>query len=191
MIPDLPNLSNPTIQADFISPHNIVKTPLLDFARGGVALLDASKGLNVKDWWCECRDSGIWVSAFGVPETKVDVIHEKPVWISFAFDQNMHYAVTYVLTGGEAYLYWFDAQRSIYVTDALGVVNRPILRMDDVRRYSEGTNDVILSYTRGGRLCVRIQRDRYRVEYVLAEGLRGYLLQCGMNKKLRFQWVCA
>lgn len=189
MIPDLPNLSNPVMSADFVSPHNGNKTPLVDYARGGEALLDASRGLDVKDWKCELVDSGVYISAYGVPAYRIETIADNPRWISFAFDQNMHYNLTYT-TGVGSFLYWYDALQGEYVTDALGNVSTPFLRMDDVTKPAFADCELVLSYIKGGVLCVRVQRDRFGVEYTLATSAGSSIQQCGMNKKRRFQWMC-
>lgn len=191
MIPDLPHLSNPTMPAAFKQPNNRDKSPLIDYARGGVALLDASHGLNVKNWVCEVSGKDVFISAPGVDHTRIEVLPGKIEWISMAFDQNMHYNLAYILENQGAFLYWYDATQNRYVTDSLGNIRTPILRMDDVRKYTDGDNDIILSYIRGRSLCVRVQRDRFGVEYVLANNAGSGLLQCGMNVGLRFQWSCA
>lgn len=190
MLPDLPNLSDPTVQADFISPYNRVKLPQADYARGGVALLDASKGLNVKDWRCEVQDDGVFLSASGVPSFRIETIAGQPKWISFAFDQNMHYNLAYTLDNSSAFLYWYDADRARYVTDALGTVKTPFLRMDDIIDPAFAERELVLSYIRDGSLCVRVQHDRFGVEYMLATNAGSAISQCGMNRKRRFQWYC-
>ena len=190
MIPDLPNLSDPVVQADFVRPYNVNKTPLVDYARGGVALLDASKGLNVKNWKCEMQDGNVYISAPDVPAFRIETIEGLPIWISFAFDQNMHYNLTYVLSNGGAFLYWYDAARQGYITDSLGEIKTPFLRMDDVIDLAFTERELVLSYMRDGALCVRVQRDKFSVEYTLATNAGTTIQQCGMNKKRRFQWMC-
>lgn len=188
MIPDLPRLSDPTISADFISPYNRVKTPLSDWARGGVALLDASKGLNVKDWFCEWQDGFVYLSAHGTQRFVAYEIQGEIEWISFAFDQNMHANFAYTMKGGGSYLYWYDTAATEYVTTNLGFVSTPFLRLDDSRDAAFGECSVILSYIEINALRCRVQNDRYGVEYTLAERAGSAIMQCGMNKKMRFQW---
>ena len=153
-------------------------------------MLDASKGLNVKDWRCEVRDDGVFLSSASVPMFRIETIQGQPRWISFAFDQNMHYNLTYVLGNSSAFLYWYDAQLEQYITEALGDVKTPFLRMDDVIDLAFAERELVLSYMRGSSLCVRVQRDRFGVEYTLATGAGSSIQQCGMNKKRRFQWMC-
>lgn len=190
MIPDLPNLSDPTVCASLVEPYDNVKSPLVDYARGGVALLDASRGLNIKNWQCELNDAGVYISSQNVPAYRVETIEGQPTWLSFAFDQNMHYNLTYINADG-AFLYWYDAARNMYVTEALGAISTPFLRMDDAIDEAVNDRELVLSYICDGALCVRVQRDRFGVEYVLAENAGSSIKQCGMNKVRRFQWVCA
>lgn len=190
MIPDIPNLSNPVMPDAFCIPYRQEKAPLVDYARGGVALLDASKGLNVKNWTCEANQDGVFISAPGVPLFKAETLPGEITWISLAFDHNMHYNLAYVLAGMGAFWYWYDAMQQRYVTDSLGSISTPVARMDDVRKYANMYNDIVLSYIRGSALCCRVQRDRYRIEYQLATNAGTTIRQCGMQENNRFAWVC-
>lgn len=189
MIPDIPHLSNPTMYAEFMQPYNTTKVPLKDYARGGVALLDGTNGLNVKNWSCEVTDGEVFVTAEGTPKTSVYQLDPAVSWVSLAFDGNMHFNLAYIVDN-ESFLYWYDADSRMYITTSLGNVITPFIRMDDVRLYIETSRDIILSYIRNKALCVRMQRDRFGVEYVLANNAGSRLLQCGMNVGRRFQWKC-
>lgn len=190
--PNIPlELTETAVAADIMVPYNRVKTPLADYARGGVALLDASRGLNVKNWVCEVQNGGVFLSADNVQPFRIETIRGEPTWISFAFDQNMHYNLAYKLEDGEAYHYWYDVDSRQYITMALGKVNTPFLRLDDVRIYPSFHNDILLSYIKERTLYARLQRDRYAVEYKLAEDVGQRISRCGMNMRLRFQWECA
>lgn len=189
--PTLPlELSNPSLMDDFLIPYRQEKSPLLDYARGGVALLDASQGMNVKNWTCEVQEDGVYISSTGVPLMKVETLVGEPSWISMCFDQNMHYNLAYLIEGQGAFWYWYDATQQRYVTISLGNVKTPIARFDDVRMKSAVYTDIVLSYIKGTSLCVRLQRDRYGVEYTLASNAGTRIIQCGMHRKLRFQWIC-
>ena len=189
MIPDLPNVSDPAMTAELLQPYNRVKVPLKDYARGGMALLDSSRGLNQKNWACEVQNGEVFLSADGVAATSVYDVDPDTSWISLAFDQNMHFNLAYVV-GRVGYLYWYDAASQRYVTTNLGSVVTPFIRLDDVRLYMEGYSDIILSYIVNEALCVRVQRDRFSVEYVLARNAGTKIEQCGMNRVNRFQWNC-
>lgn len=187
MIPDLPNLATVTLPGRFKQPFRFKKEPFCDYARGGVELLDASQGLDVKDWRIDFEDGVATITSEGSPDFVVPDLPINLSWISFAFDQNMHYNVTYTVAN-KSYLYWYDAVAQGYVTTELDDVKTPFLRMDDVRNGIEGTNDLILSYLKKGDLYIRLQSDRFGVEYLLEKHAGNKFLQCGMTEQLRFQW---
>lgn len=188
MIPDFPNLSAPPMAAEFLRPNHRPKAALVDYARGGVALLDSSQGLNVKTWTCEARGDGVFLSAPAVQEFRIETIPEDPLWVSLAFDQNMHYNCVYILEELGAFFYYYDAAGERYNVLEVGDVQTPIIRMDDVLLPALGDCELILSYIREKQLCVRLQRERFGVEHVLADGVGDVILQCGMNTRRRFQW---
>lgn len=190
MLPEVPYVSVPPMPAEFIAPHNRVKTPLVDYARGGVKLLDSSQGLNVKTWTCEARGDGVFLNAPGVAEFRIETIPENPLWVSLAFDQNMHYHVTYILEETGAHFYMYNAEGEKYDVLDLGDVQTPIIRIDDVNYDALGVCELVLSYIRKGNLCVRLQRDRFGAEYIIERGVGAAIIQCGMNKRRRFQWDC-
>lgn len=187
MIPDLPNLSDWTVYGRFVQPYNRLKMPLEDYARGGVQLNDSSQGLDVKNWRIELKNGVCKISAAGSPDFIVTNVPEQATWVSLGFDQNMHHNVAYIFNG-TGYFYWYDAASNSYVTSNFGNIRCPIVRMDDVRDISVSTNDLVLSYIKDGSLCVRIQRDRFGTEYVLARNVGNRLFQAGLNTQLRFQW---
>ncbi len=187
MIPDLPNLADVTLPGRFKAPYTFKKEPFCDYARGGVALLDASQGLDVKDWRIDFENGVATITSEGSPDFIVPDLPIDLSWISFAFDQNMHYNVTYTVAN-KSYLYWYDAAAQGYVTTELDDVKTPFLRMDDVRSGIEGTKDLILSYLKKGDLYIRLQSDRFAVEYLLEKHAGNKFLQCGMTEQLRFQW---
>lgn len=187
MIPDLPNLAEVPLPAPFIRPYGFLKEPLCDYARGGVALLDASKGLNIKDWRIDMEDGVCTITSEDSPDFIVPDIPIEANWISFAFDQNMHYNVAYSV-GNTSYLYWYDAVAQGYVTSELGEVKTPFLRMDDSRNHLEGLVDLIVSYLKKGGLYIRLQSERFAKEYPIDAHAGNKLLGCGPTLALRFQW---
>ena len=63
--------------------------------------------------------------------------------------------------------------------------------LDDKRQSAtaQGNNDIILAYVRAGKLYYRQQRDRYEVEYLLAEEIPAKVLtRIGMSKNYRLQF---
>lgn len=182
-------LSDPTpIQENFNSPDNIVPFRDLDWELGGVGLNDPSEGLEVQVWQLYLNsDTGqIYVSAPNTPST---LLFTAPgtTDISLAFDQNMNPMVAFFQSGRARY-WWYDtvagAMVFTYLPTGTGV---PKVTMDDKRLLQVSVSDVIMAYTRAGTLYFRMQRDRYLIEYTLATGVLGEVIQIGMGDKLRLK----
>lgn len=198
MLPDISApLSAPAIAADFLAPHDVLKKALVDYARGGVAIGDPTQGHDVKTWKIEsrndgfCKPSEVYISAPDIEEFLLPDITGNVTSISFAFDQNMQPAIVYTLGWHNTFLYWWNSATSAYETLSLGAgLRTPILRLDDVKETGDGVSELILSYTKGDCLFVRLQRDRYGVEYLVDAGGYRFIAQCGMSAGRRFQWAC-
>lgn len=190
MIPLLPETLDGPV-ADFRAPYNSIKKPLVDHHRGGVALNDASKGLDIQNWKIEVRENKVYLSGDNVAEIEIpmDIPTGNTIeWISLAFDQNMHYVIAYTLDNDDSYLYYFNLATNTNSSLSLGKINTPIVRMDDVRFINSADNDIILSYVKDGKLACRIQKDKYEIEYLLSDNVSANLLQCGISTESRFQW---
>jgi hypothetical protein len=167
---------------------NLETSPWVDYERGGVALRDASQGLDVKDWKLRFVSPEVRISADGVAETVL--FSEAGITeVSLAFDQNMNPVVAYVQTG-TAKIRWYDslAEAQVISTLPAGSVS-PRLSLDDKRALQSGTSDVILAYVRDDALYFRAQRDRFEVEYLLKEAVGGLLVRIGMNTIGRLQFL--
>jgi len=192
MLPDN-TLSTRAVGARFRPPRNRPKEPLEDFDLGGLALNDASRGLEVYQWRGRYIDGAIVLDVPGIVDP-VSVLEVADVTeFSFAFDQNMQPAVAYVVGDESAHWYWFDATLPGFVTLDLPAGSiTPRCSLDDKRNSTgtlSGVSDILLTYLRGGTLYVRAQRDRYAIEYALASGYEHYVLgQFGMNRLMRMQW---
>ena len=192
MIPE-ERLSTTVVPADYQSPDDVdPPNALWDYELGGVALNDASGGLQDRVWTLRAEgDTGrVYVSAPGVGETLIFTalgITEA----SLAFDQNMRPFITFVQNGRAKYR-WFDTVLGANrITDLDPADESPRCTMDDKRdnQTSLGTNDIILAYVRAGNLYYRQQRDRFETERLLYEGVPGRFLRVGMAKNLRLQFV--
>lgn len=184
MLPDN-SLSTLTDEANFLVPDS---SPLLDFELGGVALNDTSQGLRFQTWSCIYED-GV-VKAVSEIGDKFDIITVSGLTeLSIAFDQNMRPTLVYV-ANETAYLYWFDTLTNSQTTTELEVgVITPKISLDDSRPNQTVSSDIILAYIRDGSLCMRVQRDRYGVEYKLTPvESTTKLAQIGMSDVNRFQF---
>ena len=194
MIPENRLSSTPVVAELYAPDDREVDSPLLDYELGGVALQDASEGLRVKEWTCYADGvtGNVYLVAPGVFDTLVFTapgISE----LSLAFDQNMRPFIAYVQVG-QAKFRWYDTVTGQNVITTLDPGDRnPRCCMDDKRpeQTAQGSNDIILAYTRAGSLYYRQQRDRYEVERLLTSDLpgAGRLLRVGMAKNLRLHFV--
>lgn len=192
----LPNnaLSSVPLPAPFLYPRNTVRfsqaAGQFDVHYGGIAIGDASQGLSYQVWQAYSDGTNVLLTA---PNTApfIQLANVNPVWISLAFDQNARPFIGYVTANGNAFYYWFDTIANAFVTSELssgGSYKRIFSALDDLRPGNTSGSDIILAYTRGGQLYIRVQRDRYGVEYDLAALPEGQLVQIGMNLKWRFQF---
>lgn len=149
-------------------PDNLKAIGLTDKELGGVAVNDGSQGLSGWVWAVNVEPDGavkLWRE--GEAATTV-LVQTDIVDIALAFDQNMQPVLAWESTTGELFLYWFNPVIQSFVTDSFGLGRNPRLAMDDKRIRSLGTSDVIFAYISEGKLCYRMQRDRFVTEYIVA-----------------------
>jgi len=165
---------------------------LLDYEEGGIALNDASQGLQVQTWLLRLDDGGLFYIYPEDGEETLLFTEELALSCSLAFDQNMRPVVAYE-TAEDSRLRWFDTVANGIVTTTYAGARNPRLSMDDKRELATqlGTNDVIFAYLIGNSLRYRQQRDRYLVEYDLGESTRFRRLNnigMGVNNRFNFQF---
>jgi len=183
-------LSEITVEGVLLTPDIDGRSPnkLVDYELGGVALNDASQGIDVKIWRATYSGGSVKFSPSPfVSETSVITV-AGITELSIAFDQNMRPTVAY-RAGGECRLYWYD---SLIESPTTTVFNptalSPFLTMDDKRYSADERNDILFFYIQDGVLCYRQQRDRFGVERELTTVPGGYYIKkCGMNNGLRLQ----
>lgn len=172
----------------YLPPDDRVVSPLVDYERGGVALNDASEGLMGYNWKCFLDGEDVFLQRDD--EAPVFIFTQAQISeISFCFDQNMHYCVSFIQEG-VLKLRWFDSFVNNYVTTTFEQAINPRLTLDDKRSESLQTSDIILAYIRGRTLYYRQQRDRFDIERALRTDLfpGARLRNIGMNKNWRVQF---
>ncbi|WP_335983369.1 hypothetical protein [Acinetobacter haemolyticus] len=179
MLPD-GELSTSSVYAAFLVPNRIDE--LIDYEWGGIDLYDASQGLQTKLWICFYESGVIKAKA---DQDAYDLITVADVTaLSFAFDLNMRPVVTYVVND-EVFLWWYDTSVGEQVTTSFGnTIITPQLALDERREFQSASADVIFAYIKAEQLCIRLQRDRYQIEYELGAGQ--VLIQIGMMTNNRF-----
>lgn len=189
MLPDN-ELSSSPVPAVFLGGRALPVRNVVDYEWGGVALQDSSQGLMVQFWRAriESENTQIIIDAQNIAPfvliTGVNITE-----VSLAFDQNMNPAVAYV-EDGTPKLYWYDSTVPGMVTTTFPNIVTPRVSLDDKRDSQSQNNDVIFAYMKNSNLYMRMQRDRYGVEYLLAEDIDSPgLIKIGMSRQNRFQWM--
>lgn len=85
--------------------------------------------------------------------------------ISATFDQLGRPIVFYRLTDNTLKLWWFDSLAGQTVTTILGYGSDPVASFDYPIDINREFTDVLLHYVRKNKLYMRVQRDRFAVEY--------------------------
>lgn len=175
----------------FIVPDDLGRpTRALDFERGGVALNDASQGLNIKNWRARVSGNDVLISEEPYTSESVVITDTGIIDISLAFDQNMRPTLAY-LSGGSVKLYWYDAALPGQTTTTFTGITSPFLALDDKRSVATAiaSNDILLFYINGNQLAYRQQRDRFNTERILRTfpGSGVSIKRAGMGSGLRMQ----
>lgn len=185
----IPNgtLSSSPVVGKIIDPVKTLGIPLVDYERAGVALYDASEGLQSKVWKLQVIGENVFVSAENIPR---QLLFSAPLIseAALAFDQAMRPFVAYVQDGVCKY-YWFDTSQGTMVHTTLGSDCRnPRCTTDEKRPWHLDQSDIVLFYLRESRLCARYQRERFQTEHILQPvGAHAVLISVAMSDKNRLQ----
>lgn len=175
----------------FLPPDTLASSKVIDFERGGVAIGDASLGLDYQDWRGEVIEATGQVRIYPVGSPPSVYYTESGITeFSFCFDQSMRPVLAYVASGLTK-LRWFDSVAGAFTVTTFPNTRSPRLALDDKRPMQIADSDVIFGYIRSdGALCYRQQRDRYEIERVLRVGIDASqrLINMGMSNVLRLQF---
>lgn len=173
----------------YLPPDDEVTSTTIDYELGGVAINDATQGLNIFRWQIRIAGSEAKIQREGQAETTLFSASDMRE-IGLAFDQNMRPHVVYKAGNGNMLLRWFDSTLQQYVTTDFGPARTPRIALDDKRVGASSTSDVVLAYLRGSSLFYRLQRDRFGVERTLRAGLseETRLRSIGMARNLRMNF---
>lgn len=198
MIPQNRASTTPVLSA-LLYPDDLGReTRLLDYEMGGVAVGDASQGLQVRTWraWVDAGQVLLAPWPENAPVTALFAA-DGVSGLSLAFDQLMHPTVAYV-QDGMTKLYWYDTLAAAQVTTSFPDAANPAVCLDDKRAVmvQQGITDVLFLYLRAGGLYYRQQRDRFNVERVLAPTLASNVSRVesvgmGVNGRLQVRLLAA
>lgn len=166
----------------------------IDYEWGPIAISDPSKGSMYQIWRARMENNFVYLSAPNTPEF---VLLDLPnvTEISFTFDQNGRHIFVYV-QADVVKMHWYDTALGDYTTTTYaGDMITPRIALDDKRKMQRGISDVVLFYVKpvrneqneiiDGALYMRMQRDRYLIEYPMATSLTGGIVKCGMMNNWR------
>ena len=192
-LPDLV-FATQSIPAVFIGGRAFPVQKHIDYEWGPIAISDPSRGSMYQIWRARMENNFVYLSAPNVPEF---VLLDLPnvTEISFTFDQNGRHIFVYV-QAGVVKMHWYDTALGDYTTTTYaGDLVTPRITLDDKREMQRGISDVVLFYVKPvrneqneiieGALYMRMQRDRYLIEYPMATSLTGGIVKCGMMNNWR------
>lgn len=196
-IPDSPNWSSltdikPYPQPAFDKPA--MPSGVAAISLGPVSLNNSQGKLNSRYWLVtqvagQVLIQGQELFSWASPVTlfnEPDVIQQ----ISLTFDQLGRPLVFYRTGVNTLKLYWYDPviQQNVNVQITTGI--DPVACFDFPQATGESFTDALLFYTRNNRIYMRVQRDRFNIEYytgVEEEGIR--LESAGLRVDNRLQVV--
>lgn len=187
MIPNN-SISQRSVLTPMMYPDNSKFRGLMDAELGGVAIGDASQGMETYIWNCEVEANGdVKLTRNGASPI---VVYNLPdvVDVSFCFDQNMRVQLAWETSQQELFFYHWDSLANAYAVMPLGTGKTPRLTLDDKREVGATTSDVLCVYIKNNALVYRQQRDAYLQERILIStlpastelmrvGMGGYQLQ--------------
>lgn len=178
-------VSSSPVDQPFLYPRDAFKQRLVGYDYGGVALNDASQGLRVKVWTCTWDGKDFIVSAPDVDPVTIysdTDVHE----LDFTMDQGGQPYLAYSKSDGTLIYRYYDATVPGFVVTTLPEKGfNPRCQLDDKRKAAILYSDIILAYMRVRTLYMRVQRDRFGIEYTLGTGIQG-LRKIGMGNDYRF-----
>lgn len=183
-------LSSISVTGNILPPNDRFRPDLTAYHSGGIAISDASEGLQYQVWVAQGFPDRVSVFPENSPGDAQDFVTGATniQFVALAFDQNMRPVIAYT-DDGLTKLRWFDTVAQDYVTTEYPGAKSPFCVMDDTRDIATltGSNDVLFFYLDGG-LKYRQQRERYQTERLLTLETSGRIARVGMNDRNRLQW---
>lgn len=180
--------------SDFLFPRSKEYRPNESYEKGGVALFDPTQGLMGYVWyaWVELNkdtgDSTIFIKRNDLSDDKkVAFLTDKKISeIDLTFDQNMNPCLAYVADNVPK-LYFYDTKIQDYNTLVFNGIKQPRISLDDKRDFNIAQSNIIFAYMRDKSLYMRLQKDRFTIEYPLKTfECRRILWRIGMGNASRF-----
>ena len=181
-------LSSTPVLGRILGAAELPNTDWVDYEDGPKRIQDTSEGQRYQVWRMRVINNDISITAPNFPEQVVLSIRGITS-ACFTFDQNGRYLMAYT-AGTTLTLYWYDffieAYKHTLISEGVTGVR---MTMDDKRDTQTDVSNIVLAYVREGNLYMRVQKDRYGIEYLVQEGIKGRLLKLGMTTRYRFQFL--
>jgi hypothetical protein len=187
----IPGIYNPAFPAPFLVPDLTDTLLIQSLELGGTDIGDGSNGLMVQVWKAWVDDGGTSIKISTITDTlAITAISglTDVTSVSLGFDTNMNYSIGYIDLGVVKFK-WYDSVAEDYTTTTFAGADSVKVATDDKRAGQSANRDVIVSYTSGGILYYRMQRDRYSIEYTVGNVGAAKLYTIGMHNALRFQFA--
>jgi len=176
-------------RAAYLAPDNIQGySRRLDYERGGKAIGDASTGLDEQNW--RVYYDRLTYAVHLADETGFDQIMFRSIGLTqlaLAFDFNMRPLIAYT-ENGVTWLRQFNTSGEQTSKLLIPSARQPRLCLDDKRVEFSASADVLLFYLRADNICMRMQREGFLTEHVMATDVVGTRLgRVGMTTGWRVQ----
>ncbi|WPJ21796.1 tail fiber protein [Pseudoalteromonas phage vB_Pun_Y3] len=172
-IPNSPNWSIITTKADYpgdLEPPEVpFEVKVFGISLGPENLGDSRGRLDSRYWLAYQSENGVFISAakgeeWGSAErefTEEQTIHS----ISLTFDQLGRPIVFYRTGLNTLKLFWYDPVEGKATLNNLAQGKDPCAGFDAIANTGAPYSDAMLFYVRSGAIYMRVQRDRFEVEY--------------------------
>ena len=166
-------------------------SPLGDFyhiAIGPVVLGASGGSLTDKYWQVYTTGTQVFLGSLEDDYTFLFEASGIITSLQVTFDQVGRPLVVYSVNAGGVSLYWYDPTISDNAIMYLGDGQSVVTAFDIISNTSDDTSDVLVFYVKYDVAYMRVQRDRFAVEYPIGIEYPGLkLLSCGLNVGNRFQ----
>lgn len=156
---------------------------------GGIDITDTSQGFAASLWVLQYISGELHLGKINTPLVPVLTVGAGVAKVALAFDTSMRPAYAWQIGEDSCVLRYYDTVLADFTEITFTGIYSPCLTLDDSRTQSSSVSDIIFAYLKGNQLCYRQQRDRFLIEYVLAEVTQQHLMRVGMTKSYRLQFM--
>ncbi len=194
MLPDGRLSTTPVLSPVMGGRIGAIGTENMDTEDGGIALQDGSSGMLYQVWEgtvIRNNDDNDEITLTAPNQEDPTIIYTgyHITDLSFTFDTNMRPAATFK-ENGVLKLLWYDPTIPGQVVQNFSFGSSALVFLDEKRPRQTGVSDILAFYIRYQHLCVRQQRDRYGIEYIVQPDVgHRKLITIGMGTNLRLQII--